>query len=139
MASVQTHITIDAPAEDVWNTVRDFGAIDQYVEAIENVEAQGTGVGMTRTLTLQDGAQIKERLEALDDEAHTLRYTIVEGPLPVQEYVSTMTVQPTGAQQCEATWNCAFEPDGAPADVVEADLEGLYRAGLDGLQRLHTA
>lgn len=137
MASVQTNIMIEAPAEDVWNTVRAFGNIDQYVAAVDSVESTGEGVGMTRVLTLEDGASIKERLDARDDERRTLRYTIVEGPLPVENYVSTMSVRPIGEQQCEAAWHCTFDPAGAPVEEVKPNLEALYTAGLQGLQAIH--
>ncbi len=137
MASVETSITIDAPAEDVWETVRAFGNIDRYTPPVEHAESDGDGVGMTRVLTLQDGAQVTERLEALDEEKRTLSYVIVDAPLPIQDYVSTMTVRATDGGRCEVTWACSFAPDGVSAEAVKPDLEALYTAGLEGLRTLH--
>jgi hypothetical protein len=137
MTSVKTSITIEAPAERVWNTVRAFGNIDQYVAAIERSESEGSGVGMTRRLTLQDGGRVTERLEALHDEGRTLTYTIVESPLPINNYVSTITVEHVEEQRCRVTWECGFDPDGVPAEAVTPDLEALYRSGLNGLQSHH--
>lgn len=137
MASVQTSITIDAPAKDVWETVRAFGNIDHYTPPVTRAESDGDGVGMTRVLTLQDGVQVTERLEALDDEERALSYVIVEAPLPVKDYVSTMAVRSAGEGRCEVTWECTFAPDGVSEEEVKPDLEALYAAGLQGLASLH--
>ncbi len=137
MASVTTRISIDAPAERVWNTIRPFGNIDRYVAPVKRSEPDGYGVGMTRRLALQDGGQVSERLERLDDEARALTYTMIDGPLPVTDYVSTMAVKSDSEQRCTVTWECHFEPDGVPAEVLTPDLEALYRSGLDGLQSQH--
>lgn len=137
MAHVKQTMTINAPADQVWATVRDFGRIDRYLDAVEEVETKGQGPGMTRTLTLADGGQVVEQLESLDDAQRKLRYSIVEGPLPVREYKSTMTVEDNGGGQARVTWATRFEPDGAPESEVKEMLQGLYKAGLQGLRNVH--
>ena len=47
-------------------------------------------------VTLGDGAMIVEELVAWDDDAMSYTYTAVEGPLPVDNYESTITVTEAG-------------------------------------------
>ena len=55
MPSVAERIEIPVPADVVWQTVRDFGAIDDYVPPITNATLSGDGVGAERNLALADG------------------------------------------------------------------------------------
>lgn len=137
MANVSKTTTIQAAPDAVWNTVRNFGGIHTYVEAIADVTTEGAGIGTVRTLTLQDGAQITERLDHRDDEARELRYSIVQSPLPLENYAATAQVRAKGPGVCEITWSSTFEPKGAPeAEVVEL-IEGLYAMAFEGLKTLH--
>lgn len=137
MATVSEDIRISAPAADVWATVRDFGAIDEYVPAVASAELSGTGVGAERTLTLAEGGQVVERLESIDDDTRTLRYTIVESPLPVEDYEGHLTVTEMDDSTCEVTWASSFEGDGAPDDEIAGTFSELYTVGLEGLNERH--
>ncbi len=138
MPSVAERIDILAPADVVWKTVRDFGAIDEYVPPITNADLSGEGVGAERTLTLVDGGHVVERLGAHDDAARTLRYSMVDGPLPVTNYEGTMSVEARGDSSCEVTWSSDFDvADASEAEVISTFAE-LYAAGLEGLKKQHT-
>lgn len=92
---------------------------------------------MKRIMTLADGVQVTEQLQAVDDEARELQYTIVEAPLPLTDYTATMRVQPAENGSCTVTWGATFTPDGAPEADVQELLGGLYEAGLEGLRKIH--
>jgi hypothetical protein len=139
MASVEEHVRISAPADDVWSIVRDFGSIADWTPPITDATVDGAGVGAERTLTLADGGQVVERLEALDDEARTLRYSIVDGPLPVQDYEGTFSVTDVDDSTCEVTWASTFTVDGPPEDEITGTFSELYAAGLSGLRDHVTA
>lgn len=138
MASVSESIRISASPDDVWATVRDFGAIAQYVPPITGAELSGTGVGAERTLTLADGAQVVERLESVDDDTRMLRYTIVESPLPVADYEGSLSVTAVDDSTCQVTWASSFAVHGAPEDELVNTFADLYTAGLNGLKERHT-
>lgn len=138
MSSVVERIDIPVPADVVWETVGDFGAIDEYVPPITNADLSGDGVGAERTLTLEDGGQIVERLEGHDDAAHTLRYSIVDAPLPVTNYEGTMSVEALDDASCEVTWGSEFDVVDASEEVT-ATLTKLYAAGLEGLKEQYTS
>lgn len=139
MARVSKTTTIQAAPDAVWETVRDFGGIHTYVEAIADVATEGTGVGARRTLTLQDGAQVIERLDHRDDEAHEMGYSIVRSPLPLEDYTASVQVRAEGADACEITWWSTFEPRGASEGEAVELIEGIYAMAFEGLKNLHGA
>ena len=138
MPSVAERIEIPVPADVVWQTVRDFGPIDEYVPPITNAELSGEGTGAERTLTLADGGRVVERLEERDNEARILRYTIVDAPLPVTNYEGTMAVRVIDDAACEVTWASEFDVVDAPEDEVAATFAELYAAGLEGLREQYS-
>lgn len=138
MPSVVERIQISKPADTVWQTVRDFGAIDEYVPSVTDIELSGKGVGAKRTLTLADGGRVVEQLEAHDDAARTLRYSIVEAPLPVTNYEGTMSVEALDNSSCEVTWGSNFDVGNAPEDEVVSTFVELYTSGLEGLKTKYT-
>jgi len=137
MSQVEKQVTLSAAPIEVWATIRAFDNVDRYLPPVETVEARGTGPGMQRIMTLADGAQVTEQLQAVDDEARELQYTIVEAPLPLTDYTATMRVQPAANGGCTVTWGATFTPNGAPEADVQELLGGLYEAGLEGLRKIH--
>lgn len=137
MIKVSRSVVLPAPAAAVWKTIRDFNGAPKYLAAVTDSTIEGAGAGSVRTLTLQNGGQIVERLEALDDEARTLRYAALSSPLPVDKYVATMSVEERGKSQCEVTWSSTFHPKGASQADAKDVVEGMYEIGFDGLRQLH--
>jgi uncharacterized protein YndB with AHSA1/START domain len=78
VATVRREIVVDVPIEEVWDAVRDFGALHQRVAA---GFATATRLeGEDRIVTFASGAVYRERLIGSDDAAHRLAWTIVDGP-----------------------------------------------------------
>lgn len=125
---------IEAPVAEVWALFRDFGGVERYTPGLEGCEVEGEGLGAIRTLTLPGGAVLRERLERLDDGDTTLQYSILDGPLPVQNYLATVKLH---AEQdaCRVQWSSDFEaPDLDDAAAIGL-IEGVYRGGLEGMRK----
>ncbi len=138
MLEVKMTKALAAPAADVWKTIRDFNGLPNFVAAVAQSTMKGEGVGALRTLTLQDGGIIVEKLESFDDANRTLSYSIVESPLPVDEYLSTMVVKETGPGRCELLWSSTFKAKGAADDEAKEVIQGIYNMGFEGLAKLHS-
>jgi len=136
MAQVSVKGTVNAPAERVWETISAFSGLERFFPAVSRSELEGSGVGAVRRCTLQDGGQLVERLESLDEAAHTLSYSIVEGALPVEGYRSTMTVRALDGERCELHWRSEFEVTEGGEDALKGLLEGAYKQGIDGIDKL---
>jgi hypothetical protein len=78
MATIQRTIGVDVPISEVWDAVRDFGALHQRLAA---GFATATRLeGEDRLVTFFNGSVYRERLISSDDEQHRLAWTIVDGP-----------------------------------------------------------
>jgi hypothetical protein len=118
----------------VWVLLRDFGRPDRYSGQIEACSLEGEGVGAVRTLSLPGGLSIQERLEALDDAGRRLQYSIVAGPLPLENYLATIHVSEDG-DGCRVAWSSTFDPKGIPESQAAGLVEGIYRGGIAGLRK----
>lgn len=136
MASVAKTTRINASAANVWEIVRDFNGVAKWIGPVVESTMEGEGVGAVRTVILEGGAEVKERLEALDDDARSLTYSIVTSPLPIDDYVSTIKVTGASDSECDVDWSSTFEV-GAATEAEMIDLvTGVYQAGFDGLKEL---
>lgn len=85
-----------------------------------------------------DGSIYREQLVALDDADRKLSYEIVEAPLPVRGYRSTLHVQPvadTGG--AFFSWHATFDPaEGTTAHQAVTVLEAAYAPAIAGLHTI---
>jgi carbon monoxide dehydrogenase subunit G len=134
MASVKVSERVDAGADAVWDLLRDFGGVTRYSPAIESCKVDGEGVGAVRTLAMPGGVSLQERLEALDDARRRLQYSIVAGPLPFENYLSTIEVREEG-EGCTVDWSSTFDPKGVAEEQAQGMIEGIYRSGIAGIKK----
>lgn len=132
MVSVKEQLELGVSAEKAWDVIGSFGGLARWHPAVEKLELEENGT--LRRLHLAGGGVIVERLEAHDDGARSYRYTIVESPLPVTDYHSTLQVTPTGGG-CTVHWSSRFEPSGADAEDAENAIRGVYQGGFAALKK----
>ncbi len=122
MGSGTAAIDIDAPADQVWKVVSDFGGIDGWMPGIETCRVEGEN-RIIETM----GMTITERLVAKDDAGRALTYAIADGA-PVESHEAVITVTPSG-ETSHVTWSVEATPD-EMADLMSA----LYQQSLDALK-----
>lgn len=134
MQEVKVSGTIEADAERVWELAGDFGRLDTFVEAIAECNSDGKESGAMRTLILEDGSKVREKLESINHDNHTLNYSIVESEMPIQNYVGTMQVEDLGDDRSKFTWSSEFRSASGHEEEMKQALEGLYSLGVEGLK-----
>ena len=139
MTTVSMSIKINTSAEKLWALVSDFNGLSKFVAAVTKSTIEGSGVGALRTLTLPDGSQVVEKLESLDEQAKSLSYSMVSGPMPVENYISFMKVLEISENQSELEWSSNFGPKGVPEAEAKDAIEGVYSLGFEGLKNLFGA
>src|SRR3954467_7707931 len=132
---------IDAPIERVWAVLRDFNSHDRWHDVvtesrIEGDERSDQG-GCVRSSTLDDGNRIREQLIALSDSEHKSTYCIVEATVPLQRYVSTVTLKPvTDGDRTFWHWESTFAtPPGREPALRDMGARSVYEAGFATLRR----
>ena len=85
-------------------------------------------MGALRTLTMDDGRIIVDRLEEIGERSYS--YSIVESPLPFQWYRAKMEVTATTQVTCQLTWSSEFEPKGISDEKAIKYITGIYHWGI---------
>ena len=136
MGGIEVKAEIAAPAQDAWQRLRDFGGLAAWMPGIESCQVEGEGIGAVRSVGFPGGAGVKERLESLDDATRTLSYSIVDGPLPVQNYLATIRVSEAGDAACRIDWSARFDlPEGMKEDAIAPALQGAYGGAMAALKK----
>ncbi len=140
MAQVFRSSVIDAPADAVWARIRDFNGLPGWHPAIATSEIEAgrpsDAVGCVRSFRLQDGGHIRERLLALSDAGRSCTYSILDAPMPVRDYVATLSVTPvTDGDRSYVQWTAEFACDPADeAGLVDLVGDGVFQGGFDALK-----
>jgi mxaD protein len=140
-------VEIKAPVDTVWAMVKDFDGMTKWHPGFskdELVSGSNGQVGAVRKLTIKDGPVITERLLAYDEAKHSFHYTIVESPLPIAHYTSSISVQPGSNGMTKVTWSGKFKRKNTSDSPPEAEsdagvtklIKGVYRGGLDNLKKI---
>lgn len=129
MAHVNVTRSYDVPAEEMWERIGDFEALDAWHPVIASCVSLDAGA--RRELTTVDGGKVLETLTEAGDQTYS--YTIDDSPLPVADYHATLAVTAAGEDACSVEWTADFEASGATDAEAEAVIEGIFDAGLDAL------
>ncbi|MER0237493.1 SRPBCC family protein [Fulvimarina sp. MAC8] len=136
---VSKETDVNAAPSKVWSTVGDFCAIADWHPAVASCEESEAEGATRRTLSLEGGGSIVEELVSRDDEAMTYTYRIVESPLPVADYESTISVSGEG-ETSTLSWQGTFDAaEGASDEDATGAVSGIYDAGLASISEKATA
>ena len=140
MARVYISSVIGAPADRIWQTIRDFNALPDWVPVVRESRIEGgqpsDQVGCVRAFRLEDGGFLRERLLALSDYDYSVTYSILESPMGVENYIATLKLAPvTDGGRTFAEWTAEFDCDpAAEAELVANIGNGVFQAAFDALK-----
>ncbi len=138
-------VEINAPADKVWAVVGNFQDMGWHPAFKKTEGTGGNDVGATRTLTVEGGGQIHEKLTKYNADGKTLGYEITEVDVkvvPVTNYSATITVTAEG-DKSKVEWKGAFyrgyvNNDPPPELSDEAAVKAItdvYQSGLAALKK----
>lgn len=133
-------VTLDAPPAKVWGVVGDFSSLGWHPAVKSTTAPDGNKLGGERRIDL-GGPVLVEQLVGRNEGKHSLTYKILDNGtnekiLPVQHYVSTIRVKPSG-KGSTVTWSSTFDPaPGSDAATAKKAIQGVYRGGLDNLPKV---
>ena len=141
MIRVYTSSVIDAPADSVWQQVRDFNGLPSWHPAIaeSRIEAGAPSdrIGCVRNFRTRDGGVIREQLLTLSDFEYECTYSILESPMGVDNYIATLKLTPiTDGNRTFAEWSAEFDcaPD-RERELTQLIGQGVFQGGFDALKQ----
>jgi Polyketide cyclase / dehydrase and lipid transport len=141
MVKIYVSSVLDAPAERVWDRIRDFNALPKWHPLIADSRIEGNQpadkVGCIRSFHTRDGGHIRERLLALSDYDYSCTYAIIESPMGVSNYVAIIRLVPvTDGNRTFCEWTADFEcPAEREAELRQLIGQGVFKAGFDALKQ----
>lgn len=141
MAQVYTSSVLNAPADRVWDRVRDFNGLPKWHPRIRDSRIEDAlpsdKVGCIRHFHLQNGEVIREQLLGLSDFDMFVTYAILESPMPLTDYIATLRLTPVSdGDRCFIEWSAEFSCDPSDeTDLVNNIGGGVFQGGFDALKR----
>lgn len=122
MASIYREVEIDAPAKDVWDAIRDFGAI--HIRVVPGFVTDTKMDGEARIVTFGNGTTAKELLVDCDDAKRRLVYAAVSERI-VHHNASVQVIY-SGHENCRLIWYADVLPNQiAPYIAAQMDAAAI--------------
>jgi carbon monoxide dehydrogenase subunit G len=100
MASIHKDIAIAAPAQEVWDALRDFGAL--HTRLVPGFVCDTKLDGEARIVSFASGTIARELLVDCDDERRRLVYAVVSER--VRQHSASVQVFAEGETSCRLVW-----------------------------------
>ncbi len=116
MINIECKRDIDLPADVIWEEVRHFDRVLNWVPRGEEstISVTGSGVGMIRDIELATMGYVQHRLETYDEGQRTFSYSLTGGmPLGMKEYAVVASVTPIDDARCTLRWAGTMTADGS--------------------------
>ncbi|MCH9765062.1 MAG: SRPBCC family protein [Alphaproteobacteria bacterium] len=138
-------IEINAAADKVWAVIGNFHNMGWHPAFVKTEGEGGNEVGASRTLVLESGDKIVEKLIAYSTDKKSYKYEITNVDVkvvPVSNYSATISVKGDD-DKSTVQWKGAFyrgyvnndpPPELSDEAAVKA-ITGVYKSGLDALKK----
>ncbi len=120
MAKVSMKTDLSVSADQVWQLIGGFNTLPDWHPAIEKSEL--TEQGSVRSLSLAGGGTLIEKLESIDNNERVYTYSIVDSPLPISNYVSSVRVTDNGEKGSTVEWSSEFSANSAPENEIGLEI-----------------
>ncbi len=131
------HAIFETETVRIWPLLADFKTFATLVPEVKSCEVEGEGVGLTRTLTFNDGKVVHERLIVSHPELFRLSYSMHDPtPFPWRHYFCTQQLQSLGSGRTHFLYTGYYHPDGASEDEITRHLQDFYRSVFEGIGRV---
>lgn len=106
MASIHKEIPLNAPALEVWDAVRDFGAL--HTRLVPGFVLDTRLEGEARIVTFANGTAAREVLVDCDDERWRLVYAVISER--VKQHSASVQIMADGETRCRLLWTVDVLP-----------------------------
>lgn len=140
MVRVIRSTVMNAPAEAVWEVIRDFNGHDQWHPAVANSQIERGNpsdlLGCVRRFRLEDGSELREQLLTLSDIEQSFTYCLLDTPVPLFNYVAHCRLfSVTDGDLTFWEWESRFDtPKGREDELAAVVGDVIYSAGFEAIR-----
>ena len=140
MVKVLRSTILDAPADAVWEVLRDFNGHDRWHPAVATSEIErgesAHRIGAVRRFRLESGEELRERLLTLSDLEQSFSYCLLDTPVPLFNYVAHVRLIPvTDGDRTFWQWESRFDTRKGEQEAMAALVgSGIYEAGFAAIR-----
>ncbi len=141
MPKVLVSTVINAPIERVWRTVADYNGLPAWMPGMNDSMIEdgkkATEVGAVRRLGMAGTKDmLRERLEVFDPDNHTITYSVLQGPLPVENIRTTLHLRPiTDTYGTLGEWSTQFDTKPGKEDEGQQFMARVFGAGFRAMKK----
>jgi hypothetical protein len=137
MSSAKATVDLNVSPGELWQLIGGFGSLPDWIPGL--TQSKLADGGRVRYLHDPQGHTFVEQLEHYDSSARSYSYSILQSPLSISDYLSTITVTPTnGGRRSHVEWSGSFMPLKISEKEAQDIFQGLYSAGLTALASRYT-
>jgi hypothetical protein len=115
-------IDIARPADEIWAVVREPTSVVRWNPIVEFARMEGSH----RILELVTGDVVVERIDSRDDRSRTMKYSLVDGPIPNATHHGVIAVHPVNQRTSRVAYTVQTTPEGVP-DMIAGTVELAVR------------
>lgn len=140
MYTVTVRETVDAPIEDVWEAIDDFGNVYEfhpYVEGSRLINDVARGTGAKRQCDFYSGESIREEVVETVPGKRQVVDIFDTGSFPLEENVATFDLEAVADGRTRVTVEMTFRPKYGPVGWVMARvaMKRQFRSLLENVLR----
>ena len=128
MSTIIREVVIEADATLVWDALRDFGALEEKL-APGFVTDCRLETSDTRVVTFFNGAEARERLVGVDENACRLAYSVIESRFDATHHNAAAQIIDEGTGCSRFAWTVDVLPDALAIPIGQ-----MMEAGLDAIK-----
>jgi len=130
MASIRKTVHIDAPPGQVWDALRDVGAL--HTRLVPGFVTDTRMEGNTRVVTFGNGTVVREHIVGVDEERRRVAWAIVDAPF--RHYSGVAWVEPDINGGSHFVWTVDLLPD-----ELAGQIESMMSTGLQVIKQTQEA
>jgi uncharacterized protein YndB with AHSA1/START domain len=134
--TVQIIRTIEAPAENIWKTIRAYDNVESWNPFVTSSKITGTDEGSERICQVQLGEQrgeLVENLDSVDEENKTIQISVTKAPPPFGGLQITFQVKSLDENKTELL----ISTDVVDSNDTAKGLLDVLQMMAEGLAKLH--
>jgi hypothetical protein len=128
MSTIIREVVIGADATRVWEALRDFGALEEKLAPgfVTDCRLESSD---TRVVTFFNGAEARERLVGIDENARRLAYSVIESRFDATHHNAAAQIIDDNIGRSRFIWTVDVLPDELATPIGQ-----MMDAGLDAIK-----